>query len=34
MEQSRFRLAQGDAVTLLRALPTGTIDLVITDPPL
>lgn len=33
MEQSRFQLAQGDAVTMLRAIPTGSIDLVITDPP-
>jgi len=34
MEQrSRFQLTKGDAVTWLRELPTGSIDLVITDPP-
>jgi DNA modification methylase len=34
MEQrSRFQLTKGDAVTWLRELPTGSVDLVITDPP-
>ncbi len=33
MDESRFHLAHGDAVAWLRGLPTGSIDLVITDPP-
>ena len=33
MEQPRFQLTQGDAVAWLRALPAGSVDLVITDPP-
>jgi site-specific DNA-methyltransferase (adenine-specific) len=33
MDQSKFQLAQGDAVAWLRTLPAASIDLVITDPP-
>jgi site-specific DNA-methyltransferase (adenine-specific) len=33
MDQPRFQLTQGDAVAWLRALPPGSVDLVITDPP-
>ena len=33
MEESRFQLAQGDAVAWLRGLPAGSVDLAITDPP-
>jgi DNA modification methylase len=33
MDQPRFQLTQGDAVTWLRTLPAGSVDLVITDPP-
>ncbi len=33
MEESRFQLAQGDAVAWLRTLPPASVDLVITDPP-
>ena len=33
MDGQTFHLSQGDAVTWLRALPSESIDLVITDPP-
>ena len=33
MAESRFQLAQGDAVAWLRTLPASSVDLVITDPP-
>jgi DNA modification methylase len=33
MDQPRFQLTQGDAVTWLRTLPAASVDLVITDPP-
>jgi site-specific DNA-methyltransferase (adenine-specific) len=33
MDGSTFHLSQGDAVTWLRALPSESIDLVVTDPP-
>lgn len=33
MVASNFRLTLGDAVTWLRALPAGSVDAVITDPP-
>ena len=33
MDQPSFQLTQGDAVTWLRSLPAGSVDLVITDPP-
>ena len=33
MEESRFQLAQGDAVAWLRTLPASSVDLAITDPP-
>lgn len=33
MSQPRFQLTQGDAVAWLRALPSSSVDLVVTDPP-
>ncbi len=33
METPRFQLAHGDAVTWLRSLAAGSVDLVVTDPP-
>ena len=33
MTASSFQVAQGDAVAWLRTLATGTVDLVVTDPP-
>ena len=33
MDESRFQLTRGDAVTWLRTLPAASIDLAITDPP-
>ena len=33
MDESRFQLTHGDAVAWLRGLPSGSIDLAITDPP-
>jgi site-specific DNA-methyltransferase (adenine-specific) len=33
MEEPRFQLTRGDAVTWLRTLPAASIDLAITDPP-
>lgn len=33
MSNSKWELRQGDALALLQALPTGSVDAVITDPP-
>src|SRR6476620_12641547 len=33
MDQPRFQLTQGDAVSWLRTLPAASVDLLVTDPP-